>query len=238
MILLRIRVLPRQETSASDDAAGESSAADSSSGNTSGSQDSAASDNSESQDNTASSDSSESQDSTSSSDNSGSQDNTASSDNSGNQDSSASSDSSDSSQDNSGSSSSAGVATGSLIWPCAGGYISSHFGGRTSPTAGASSNHKGVDIAASTGTAIYAADGGTVVTVSYSSARGNYIVVSHGNGLTTLYQHCSAIYASVGDKVSQGDVIAAVGSTGISTGAHLHFEVWVNGVPVDPENYI
>ena len=95
-----------------------------------------------------------------------------------------------------------------------------------------------MDIAASTGTAIYAADGGTVVTVSYSSARGNYIVVSHGNGLTTLYQHCSAIYASVGDKVSQGDVIAAVGSTGISTGAHLHFEVWLNGVPVDPENYI
>ena len=136
------------------------------------------------------------------------------------------------------STSAAGVATGSLIWPCASGYISSHFGGRTSPTAGASSNHKGVDIAASTGTSIYAADGGTVVTVSYSSARGNYIVVSHGNGLSTLYQHCSAIYASVGDKVSQGDVIAAVGSTGVATGAHLHFEVWVNGVPVDPENYI
>ncbi len=131
-----------------------------------------------------------------------------------------------------------GVATGSFIWPCAGGYISSGFGGRTSPTAGASSNHKGVDIAAGSGTAIYAADGGVVTTVSYSAARGNYIVVSHNNGLTTLYQHCSSIAASAGQSVSQGQVIAYVGSTGYSTGPHLHFEVWVNGVPVDPQGYI
>ncbi|WP_346697965.1 peptidoglycan DD-metalloendopeptidase family protein [Catenibacillus scindens] len=144
----------------------------------------------------------------------------------------------DTSSGSSAGTSTAGVATGSFIWPCAGGYISSHFGGRTAPTAGASTNHKGVDIAASSGTDIYAADGGTVVTVSYSTARGNYIVISHGNGMSTLYQHCSAIYASVGQQVSQGDVIAAVGSTGYSTGAHLHFEVWVNGVPVDPEDYI
>ena len=144
----------------------------------------------------------------------------------------------DTSSDSSAGTSTAGVPTGSYIWPCAGGYISSHFGGRNAPTAGASTNHKGVDIAASAGSNIYAADGGTVVTVSYSTARGNYIVVSHGNGMSTLYQHCSAIYASVGQKVSQGDVIAAVGSTGYSTGPHLHFEVWQNGVPVDPENYI
>lgn len=131
-----------------------------------------------------------------------------------------------------------GAATGSFIWPCAGGYISSGFGGRTSPTAGASSNHKGIDIAAGSGTAIYAADGGVVTSASYSAARGYYIVVSHGNGLTTLYQHCSSIAASVGQSVSQGQVIAYVGSTGYSTGPHLHFEVWVNGVPVDPQGYI
>ena len=137
-----------------------------------------------------------------------------------------------------GSSSSAGTATGGFIWPCAGGYISSGFGGRVSPTAGASSNHQGIDIAAGSGTAIYAADGGVVTTVSYSAARGNYVVVSHGNGLSTLYQHCSSVSASVGQSVSQGDVIAYVGSTGYSTGPHLHFEVWVNGTPVNPASYI
>ena len=141
----------------------------------------------------------------------------------------------DSGNSGSSGSSSGSAATGSFIWPCAGGYISSGYGGRTSPTAGASSNHKGVDIAAASGTAIYAADGGVVTTSSYSTARGYYIVVSHGNGLSTLYQHCSSIAASVGQTVSQGQVIAYVGSTGYSTGPHLHYEVWVNGVPVNPQ---
>ena len=146
---------------------------------------------------------------------------------------------------NSGSSSGSGGSTGgvssgstSFIWPCAGGYISSGFGSRTSPTAGASTNHMGVDIAAGAGAAIYAAQGGTVVTVSYSTARGNYVVVSHGNGVSTLYQHCSAVYVSAGQSVSQGSTIAAVGSTGYSTGPHLHFEVIINGVNVNPANYI
>jgi len=140
----------------------------------------------------------------------------------------------------SGSASSGSTSSSStnFIWPCAGGYISSGYGGRTSPTAGASSNHKGVDIAAGAGTAIYAAQSGTVVTVSYHPARGNYIVVSHGNGVSTLYQHCSAIYASAGQTVSQGSTIAAVGSTGYSTGPHLHFEVLINGVNVNPSNYL
>lgn len=138
----------------------------------------------------------------------------------------------------SGSASTAGVATGSFIWPTTGGYISSGFGGRTSPTAGASSNHKGIDIANGQGSSIYAADGGVVATASYSTARGYYVVISHGNGLSTLYQHCSALYVTEGTAVSQGDIIAAVGSTGYSTGPHLHFEVWVNGVPVDPQNYL
>lgn len=131
-----------------------------------------------------------------------------------------------------------GGATGTFIWPTSGGYISSHFGGRQSPTAGASSNHKGIDIAVGAGTPIYAADGGVVTEAAYNNIRGYYIVVDHGNGMSTLYQHCSAVYGAVGDTVSQGDVIAAVGSSGISTGAHLHFEVWVNGTPVNPEDYI
>lgn len=139
-----------------------------------------------------------------------------------------------------GSSYSGTVTTGSgiLSWPCAGGYISSGYGGRTSPTAGASSDHMGVDIAANAGTAILAADSGTVVTVAYSSARGNYVVVSHGNGMSTLYQHCSAVYVTAGQNVSKGASIAAVGSTGIATGPHLHFEVLVNGMNVNPSNYL
>lgn len=133
---------------------------------------------------------------------------------------------------------SGGGAT-SYMYPCPAGYVSSYYGGRTSPTAGASSNHKGVDIAAGTGAAIVAAAGGTVVSSSYSSARGYYVVVSHGNGVSTLYQHCNSINVSVGQTVSQGQTIATVGSTGISTGPHLHYEVLINGVNVDPyPNYM
>ena len=127
----------------------------------------------------------------------------------------------------------------SFMYPCAGGYVSSYYGGRTSPTAGASSNHKGVDIAAGTGTPILAAASGTVVSSSYSSARGYYVVVSHGNGVSSLYQHCNSINVSVGQYVSQGQTIATVGSTGISTGPHLHYEVLINGVNVNPyPNYM
>ena len=133
---------------------------------------------------------------------------------------------------------SGGGAT-SFIFPCAGGYISSYYGGRTSPTAGASSNHKGVDIAAGSGTPILASAGGTVVSSSYSSARGYYVVISHGNGVSSLYQHCNSINVSVGQYVSQGQTIATVGSTGISTGPHLHYEVLINGVNIDPyPNYM
>lgn len=127
---------------------------------------------------------------------------------------------------------------GQLAHPCPSGYISSHFGGRTSPTAGASSNHRGIDIAASSGSPIYAADSGKVVTASYSSVRGNYVIIDHANGLSTLYQHCSSLYVSVGQTVSRGQNIAAVGSTGVSTGPHLHFEVWSGQTEVNPENYI
>lgn len=127
---------------------------------------------------------------------------------------------------------------GVLSNPCPSAYISSEFGGRASPGGIGSTNHKGRDYAASAGSPIYAAASGSVTTVSYSGARGNYVVINHGNGLATLYQHCSAIYVSEGQSVSVGQNIAAVGSTGNSTGPHLHFEVHVNGTPVDPRLYL
>lgn len=127
---------------------------------------------------------------------------------------------------------------GALSNPCPSAYISSEFGGRVSPGGIGSTNHKGRDYAAASGSPIYAAAGGTVTTVAYNSARGNYVVINHGNGLSTLYQHCSAIYVSSGQSVSCGQNIAAVGTTGASTGPHLHFEVWAGGTPVDPRNYL
>lgn len=127
---------------------------------------------------------------------------------------------------------------GKLSNPCPAAYISSEFGYRSSPGGIGSTNHKGRDYAAATGTPIYASASGTVVTAGYNVARGNYVVISHGGGLSTLYQHCSAIYVGVGQSVSAGQNIAAVGNTGYSTGAHLHFEVWVNGTPVDPRLYL
>lgn len=128
--------------------------------------------------------------------------------------------------------------SGRLSNPCPSAYISSEFGGRTSPGGIGSTNHKGRDYAAGSGSPIYAAASGTVTTVSYNVARGNYVVINHGNGLSTLYQHCSATYVSAGQSVSAGQNIAAVGTTGYSTGPHLHFEVWVNGTPVDPRLYL
>ena len=128
--------------------------------------------------------------------------------------------------------------SGRLSNPCPSAYISSEFGGRTSPGGIGSTNHKGRDYATGTGSPIYAAASGTVTTVSYNVARGNYVVINHGNGLSTLYQHCSATYVSAGQSVSAGQNIAAVGTTGYSTGPHLHFEVWVNGTPVDPRLYL
>lgn len=128
--------------------------------------------------------------------------------------------------------------SGVLINPCPSGWVSSYFGGRESPGGIGSTNHKGQDFAADPGEPIYAAASGTVTTVSYSAARGYYVLINHGNGLSTLYQHCSAVYVSAGQYVSVGTNIAAVGSTGYSTGPHLHFEVWENGVPVDPRYYL
>lgn len=124
-------------------------------------------------------------------------------------------------------------------WPLnVSGRITSYFGNRESPTAGASSNHKGIDIAVPTGTDIVASAAGTVVTATYSASAGNYVMIYHGNSTYTVYMHCSRLSVSVNDKVSKGQKIAEAGSTGISTGSHLHFGVSVNGSYVNPLSYV
>lgn len=131
------------------------------------------------------------------------------------------------------------VSSSGFIWPCPSSHrITSTFGPRSQPTAGASTYHKGIDIGASSGSAIVAAADGVVTTATYSSSAGNYVVISHGNGLSTVYMHCSSLSVSAGQKVSQGQTIAAVGSTGYSTGPHLHFGVISNGSYVNPSGYV
>ena len=131
------------------------------------------------------------------------------------------------------------TGNGTFTHPCPGySYISSPFGYREQPLAGASTNHKGIDYAAGIGTPIYAAAAGTVVSAGYSGNAGKMIVINHGNGLTTYYMHCNDLYVSAGQSVSKGQNIAAVGTTGNSTGPHLHFQVNLNGTPVNPANYL
>lgn len=126
-----------------------------------------------------------------------------------------------------------------FTWPCpASSRVSSGFGRRSSPTRGASSYHQGIDIAAATGTAIVAAAEGDVVTASYSGSAGNYIMISHGGGVYSLYMHCSQLDVSTGQHVSAGQTIGKVGSTGISTGPHLHFGIRSGGQYLDPSSYV
>jgi murein DD-endopeptidase MepM/ murein hydrolase activator NlpD len=120
------------------------------------------------------------------------------------------------------------VATGVYGMPIRTYIISSEFGYRWGR------QHEGIDFAASTGTPIYAADGGTVEIAGVYGGYGYTVQINHGNGSITRYGHCNELYVSVGDKVAKGDNIAAVGNTGNSTGAHLHFEIRVNGTAVDP----
>lgn len=122
----------------------------------------------------------------------------------------------------------------SLIKPVASGYtITSRYGSR------GSGNHTGLDVAAPLGTPIYAAAAGTVTLVHYSNVSyGNYVKISHGNGIETLYAHCSTLNVTEGQTVSQGEMIATVGSTGNSTGSHLHLEIRVNGTTLNPQNYL
>ena len=126
----------------------------------------------------------------------------------------------------------------SYTWPLPGHYsISSPFGYRMHPILGYSKFHSGVDIPAPSGTPIVAAKSGTVIMSQLMSGYGNVVMVDHGDTVT-VYAHCSALNVNVGDSVNAGDVVAFVGSTGLSTGAHLHFEVRVNGSPVNPLGYV
>lgn len=126
---------------------------------------------------------------------------------------------------------------GGYIWPVDSRYITSTVGGRASPGGIGSTNHKGTDIGRVGYTSsVYAAKAGTVIVAQYSSSYGNYVVVAHGSGNTTLYAHMSSIKVSVGQSVAQGAVLGITGSTGNSTGPHLHFEVTENGVRINPLN--
>lgn len=123
------------------------------------------------------------------------------------------------------------VETGLFVWPVNGGYISDPFM--------SDRNHKGMDIAAESGTDIYAAAGGTVTDAGWNDGGyGNYVVIDHGNGYVTLYGHASEVYVSAGQTVSAGELIAAVGTTGDSTGNHCHFEVIYSGCYLDPADFI
>ena len=124
-----------------------------------------------------------------------------------------------------------------FIYPNSG-YISSYYGGRLHPIENVYKVHTGIDFAGGFRSDIVASKGGTVVAATYHYSYGNYVIIDHGNGIETLYAHADELKVSVGQQVSQGQVIALVGSTGNSTGPHLHFEVRVNGQHTDPLNYI
>ncbi len=126
-----------------------------------------------------------------------------------------------------------------FIWPAA--YsksITCKYGPRIHPITKKKSTHTGIDIRAAMNTNIYATASGKVVTAGWNTAYGNMIIIDHGNGITSLYGHANKLCVKVGDTVNQGDIIMKAGSTGYSTGPHLHFEVRKNGTPQDPKNYL
>jgi murein DD-endopeptidase MepM/ murein hydrolase activator NlpD len=128
---------------------------------------------------------------------------------------------------------------GELRWPVPSSTtISSHYGNRTHPINRRRENHTGVDISARMGSDIVAAADGKVVTASRQGSYGNTVIIEHTGGMSTLYAHCSTISVSVGQSVTRGQIIAKIGSTGVSTGPHLHFEVRINGKDVNPRPYL
>lgn len=143
------------------------------------------------------------------------------------------------STDNGGSNGGSSIIIGdNLLWPANSKVINSNYGYRIDPVGGVLGDfHLGVDINGSTGDPVYAAQGGTVIRASWFSTYGNCIDIQHPSGLVTRYAHLSAYHVSVGDTVSQGQVIADIGATGNVTGPHLHFETIVNGSTVDPLSY-
>ncbi len=150
-----------------------------------------------------------------------------------------STDSGSSSGGNSSSGGSSNVTVGSSwLVPCSYRMVSSPFGFRESPTTGASKYHQGVDLAAPAGTPIIASRGGTVTVAGYSNSAGYYVTINHGDGFSSIYMHMTNYVVSSGQKVNQGQTIGYVGSTGISTGNHLHFGIAQNGAYVNPCNYV
>ena len=130
------------------------------------------------------------------------------------------------------------VSSGRFLWPTSSTYITSHFSpNRVNPVTGVLRPHTGTDVGAGYGEPVWAADGGTVIMAEYNGGYGNCVIISHGNGVNTLYGHMSSILVSSGQKVSRGQQIGRIGSTGNSTGPHLHFEVLIDGVAVDPMQY-
>lgn len=127
---------------------------------------------------------------------------------------------------------------GSWLRPCSYTYMSSPFGFRTSPTAGASSYHQGVDLAAPAGTPVYATRSGVVTTTTYSNSAGYYVTINHGDGFSSIYMHLNNYVVSSGQAVSAGQLIGYVGRTGIATGYHLHFGIAYNGAYVNPCAYV
>lgn len=127
--------------------------------------------------------------------------------------------------------------TGSMSWPVSG-PVTSGFGWRIHPIFGTQKFHTGIDMGVGYGTSIRATDSGNVILAGWCGGYGNAVIIDHGNGISTLYAHCSRLYVSYGQAVSKGQSVAAVGSTGYSTGPHLHFEVRVSGVPVNPWGYL
>ena len=130
-----------------------------------------------------------------------------------------------------------GGGTGGMIWPISG-PVTSEFGWRVHPITGTQKFHSGIDIGGDYGQPIRAAQGGTVTYAGWISGYGNAVIINHGGGVTTLYGHNQSLAVSVGQSVSQGQVIAYCGSTGNSTGPHCHFEVRQNGEPVSPYGYM
>lgn len=122
---------------------------------------------------------------------------------------------------------------GTYVWPTASKYVTSPYGTRLHPILGYYRFHSGIDIGGGAGNAVVASAAGTVTIAQYSDSYGNYVVIDHGNS-TTLYAHMSSLNVSAGQYVNQGSVVGYVGSTGLSTGAHLHFEISVNGERIDP----
>ena len=123
------------------------------------------------------------------------------------------------------------------IWPVKG-WVTSGFGPRISPFTGRPSKHHGIDIRGSIGTPVHAPAAGTVVRRKHDTGFGKMITIAHGNGISTRYGHLHTMGVKVGQKISRGDVIGTVGNTGLSTGPHLHYEVVVNKVRIDPRKFI